>query len=67
MPISGIGGIGTWQDAVEFLLLGASGVQVCTAVMHHGYRIVEDMIEGLENYMREKGWSHAGRLLRQGR
>ena len=56
MPISGIGGIGTWQDAAEFLLLGASGVQVCTAVMHYGYRIVEDMIEGLENYMRENGW-----------
>src|SRR5664279_345993 len=56
MPISGIGGIDTWQDAAEFLLLGASGVQVCTAAMHHGYRIVEDMIEGLENYMRENGW-----------
>ena len=56
MPISGIGGIGTWQDAAEFLLLGAGGVQVCTAAMHYGYRIVEDMIEGLENYMREKGW-----------
>jgi dihydropyrimidine dehydrogenase (NAD+) subunit PreA len=56
MPISGIGGIGSWQDAAEFLLLGASGVQVCTAAMHYGYRIVEDMIEGLENYMRTKGW-----------
>jgi len=56
MPLSGIGGIGTWQDAAEFLLLGASGVQVCTAAMHYGYRIVEDMIEGLQNYMRENGW-----------
>ncbi len=52
LPISGIGGISTWRDAVEFLLLGASSVQVCTAVMLHGYRIVEDMIEGLEEYMR---------------
>ncbi|MDP2317402.1 MAG: NAD-dependent dihydropyrimidine dehydrogenase subunit PreA [Pseudomonadota bacterium] len=52
IPISGIGGISTWRDAVEFLLLGASSVQVCTAVMLHGYRIVEDMIEGLETYMR---------------
>jgi len=55
LPISGIGGVGTWRDAVEFFLLGASTVQVCTAVMHHGYRIVEDMIEGLETYMEDKG------------
>ena len=51
-PISGIGGIESWRDAVEFILLGASSVQVCTAVMLHGFRIVEDMIEGLESYMR---------------
>lgn len=53
LPISGIGGISTWQDAVEFLLLGASNVQVCTAVMHHGFRIVEDMIDGMQNWMIE--------------
>jgi dihydropyrimidine dehydrogenase (NAD+) subunit PreA len=57
VPISGIGGISTWRDAAEFLLLGASNVQVCTAVMHHGYRIVEDMIDGLSNYMDEKGFA----------
>ncbi|MGM9985949.1 MAG: NAD-dependent dihydropyrimidine dehydrogenase subunit PreA [Bacillaceae bacterium] len=55
IPISGIGGIGTWQDAVEFLLMGASNVQVCTAAMHHGFRIVEDMVDGLTNYLEEKG------------
>jgi dihydropyrimidine dehydrogenase (NAD+) subunit PreA len=54
LPLSGIGGIGTWRDAAEFFLLGCGNVQVCTAVMHHGYRIVEDMIEGLENWMRSK-------------
>ena len=54
IPISGIGGVSTWQDAVEFLLLGASNVQVCTAVMHHGFRIVEDMIDGLNNYLDER-------------
>jgi dihydropyrimidine dehydrogenase (NAD+) subunit PreA len=54
VPISGIGGISTWQDAAEFLALGASSVQVCTAVMHHGYRIVEDMIEGLDHYLAHK-------------
>lgn len=55
IPISGIGGIATWQDAVEFLLMGATGVQVCTAAMHHGFRIVEDMIDGLNLYLDQKG------------
>ncbi|HKQ48137.1 MAG TPA: NAD-dependent dihydropyrimidine dehydrogenase subunit PreA [Phycisphaerae bacterium] len=55
-PISGIGGIQAWQDAVEFLLVGASSVQVCTAVMHYGFRIVEHMESGLKNWMREKGF-----------
>ncbi len=55
LPISGIGGVTNWRDAVEFLLLGANNVQVCTEVMLRGYRIVEDMIEGLDNYMRDHG------------
>ena len=46
IPISGIGGISTWRDAAEFIALGSTSVQVCTAVMHYGYRIVEDLIEG---------------------
>jgi dihydropyrimidine dehydrogenase (NAD+) subunit PreA len=56
LPLSGIGGIGTWSDAAEFILLGCGTVQVCTAVMHFGYRIVEDLAEGLENWMRTKGF-----------
>jgi dihydropyrimidine dehydrogenase (NAD+) subunit PreA len=56
IPISGMGGIETWQDAVEFMLLGATSVQVCTAVMHWGFRIVEDMIEGMSNWMDDKGF-----------
>src|SRR5271163_4463352 len=56
VPISGIGGIQAWQDAVEFLLLGATSVQVCTAVMHYGFRIVEHLQSGLEAFMREKGY-----------
>ena len=56
IPISAIGGIGTWRDAAEFIALGATSVQVCTAVMHYGYRIVEDMIDGLSNWMDEKGY-----------
>jgi dihydropyrimidine dehydrogenase (NAD+) subunit PreA len=55
--MSAIGGIGTWQDAAEFILLGAGTVQVCTAVMHYGYRIVEDMADGLLTWMRRKGFN----------
>lgn len=54
-PISGIGGIETWQDALEFLLVGSSNLQVTTSVMQYGYRIVKDMISGLSYYMEERG------------
>lgn len=57
LPISGIGGICNWRDAVEFILLGASTVQVCTEVMLRGYGVVEDMIDGLEQYMRTHDFS----------
>jgi dihydropyrimidine dehydrogenase (NAD+) subunit PreA len=57
IPISGIGGIGGWREAAEFILLGCGTVQVCTAAMHYGYRIVEDMIDGLSNWMDEKGFA----------
>jgi dihydropyrimidine dehydrogenase (NAD+) subunit PreA len=63
IPISGIGGITTWRDAVEFMLLGAGTVQVCTAVMHYGYRIVEDMIDGLNNYLDEKGFASVNDII----
>jgi dihydropyrimidine dehydrogenase (NAD+) subunit PreA len=62
LPISGIGGIATWREAVEFIALGAASVQVCTAVMHYGFRIVEDMIEGLNDYLDAKGFSGVGEL-----
>jgi len=55
LPISGIGGIETWIDVVEYLLCGASTVQITTGVIHYGYRIVEDILEGLEDYMEERG------------
>jgi dihydropyrimidine dehydrogenase (NAD+) subunit PreA len=57
LPISGIGGISTWRDAAEFILLGATSVQVCTAVMHYGFRVIDDMMEGLTNWMGEKGYT----------
>lgn len=56
LEISGIGGIATWRDAAEFIALGASGVQVCAAAMLYGFRIVDDMIDGLSAFMREKGY-----------
>ncbi len=57
LPLSGIGGIATWRDAAEFILLGCGNVQVCTAAMHYGYRIVEDMTDGLLRWMAEKGFA----------
>ncbi len=55
LPISGIGGVTTWRDAAEFMALGAANVQVCTAAMTYGFKIVEEMISGLENWMDEQG------------
>src|SRR5256885_1194820 len=57
IPISGIGGIANWQDAAEFIALGATSVQVCTAAMHYGFRIVEDMLDGLAQYLDDKGFN----------
>ena len=60
LPLSGIGGISDWRDAAEFILLGSSTVQVCTAVMHYGFRIVQEMIDGLSGWMQEKGFRKIG-------
>ena len=60
LPISGIGGVTTWRDAAEFLALGAGNVQVCTAAMTYGFRIVEEMIEGLKGWMDAKGHASLG-------
>jgi dihydropyrimidine dehydrogenase (NAD+) subunit PreA len=57
LPISGIGGIENWRDAVEYLLLGSTNIQVCTAVMHYGFGIIREMISGLEQYMVDKNFN----------
>ena len=57
LPISGIGGITTWRDAAEFMVLGAGNVQVCTAAMTYGFKIVKEMISGLEAWMDTKGFA----------
>jgi len=55
LPISGIGGVTTWRDAAEFLALGASNVQVCTAAMTYGFRVIEELTRGLSDWMDEEG------------
>lgn len=63
LSISGIGGVSNWQDAAEFLLLGADCVQVCTAVMWSGYGIITKMIDGLAGYLRDHGFESLGDLV----
>ena len=61
--LSGIGGIETWRDALEFIQLGCSNVQVCTAVMQYGYRIIDDLTLGLQRYMAKRGISQLQQLV----
>ena len=63
VELSGIGGIETWRDALEFIQLGCRNVQVCTAVMQYGYRIIDDLILGLQNYLAERGLSSLDALV----
>jgi dihydropyrimidine dehydrogenase (NAD+) subunit PreA len=56
MPISGIGGINTWRDAAEFIALGCGTVQICTAAMTYGFKIISEMTRGLALWMDEKGY-----------
>ncbi|MFP7674799.1 NAD-dependent dihydropyrimidine dehydrogenase subunit PreA [Marivita sp. S0852] len=63
LPISGIGGVTTWKDAAEFMALGAGNVQVCTAAMTYGFKIVQEMISGLSQYMDEKNMSATSDLV----
>src|SRR5574344_20683 len=63
VAISGIGGIETWEDAAEFILLGAETLQVTTGIMEYGHRIVEDMKNGLMHYMEEQGVDHLSDLV----
>ena len=54
-PISGMGGIETWKDAAEFIAMGCETVQITTAVMQYGYRIIDDLIEGMKDYIASVG------------
>jgi dihydropyrimidine dehydrogenase (NAD+) subunit PreA len=63
IPISGIGGIADWRDAVDFLALGASNVQICTAAMVYGFKIIDDLTDGLSNFLDEKGMSSVSEIV----
>jgi dihydropyrimidine dehydrogenase (NAD+) subunit PreA len=63
IPISGIGGVTTWRDAAEFMALGAGNVQVCTAAMTYGFKVVQEMISGLSQYLDEKGLASTADLV----
>ena len=66
LPVSAIGGLETWQDAAMFLLMGASNLQVTTGIMRYGYRIIESLCEGLEDYLEAKGLRSVGELVGRG-
>ena len=66
MHISGMGGVETWREAMEFILLGASSVQVTTAVMQYGYRIINDLKEGMNLYLAEKGYANVREAIGSG-
>ena len=63
LPLSAMGGIETWIDALDYILIGASNLQVTTGIIHYGYRIVEDMIEGLSDFMAERGIEKVAELV----
>ncbi len=63
LPISGIGGIGNWRDALDYIALGSGTVQVCTAAMVYGFKIVQEMESGLSNYMDEMGFTSVDQII----
>ena len=60
---SGIGGIETWHDALEFIQIGCRNVQICTAVMQYGYRIIDDLVLGMQYYMAKRGITNLEELV----
>ena len=63
LHLSAMGGVETWMDALEFMLLGAGSIQVTTAVMQYGYRIIDDLKDGLNLYLKEKGFSNVREVI----
>ena len=65
VPVSGMGGIENWRDALEFLLMGCGNLQITTAVMQYGYRIIDDLKEGLSDYLALRGFTHVKDIVGQ--
>jgi dihydropyrimidine dehydrogenase (NAD+) subunit PreA len=65
LEISGIGGITTWKDAAEFMALGANAVQVCTAAMIYGFRVVDDLMDGMSQWMDDQGYTSVDQFTRK--
>ncbi|WP_170608272.1 NAD-dependent dihydropyrimidine dehydrogenase subunit PreA [Ruegeria arenilitoris] len=65
LPISGIGGVTTWRDAAEFISLGCGNVQVCTAAMTYGFKIIDELTAGLSEWMDKKGYSQVSDFVGQ--
>lgn len=63
IPISGMGGIETWKDAAEFMALGCETVQITTSIMQYGYRIIDDLIEGMEDYLTKNGMTSVRQII----
>ncbi len=63
LPVSGLGGLTTWRDAVEFMAVGATTVQVGTTVMWKGYGIIEEFLKGLNDYLDDKGFIGANEII----
>jgi dihydropyrimidine dehydrogenase (NAD+) subunit PreA len=63
MVISGNGGVADWRDSVELISVGASNVQICTAVMLHGFDIINDLTSGLDTYLQEKNYKSVNELV----
>ena len=63
VPISGMGGIETWRDAAEFMALGCGTIQVTTAVMQYGYRIIDDLIDGMRRYLAREGYGSVSQIV----
>lgn len=63
VPVSGMGGIETWKDAAEFMALGCENIQVTTSVMQYGYRIIDDMLEGMKYYLSSNGYKSIGEIV----
>lgn len=63
LAISGNGGIANWRDSVELLAVGAGNVQICTAVMLHGFDIIHDLTSGLDNYLQDMSLNSVTELI----